>query len=256
MKLDGKIALVTGGSRGIGRAIARRLAAEGAKVALTHAGNAAAGAEAVALIEKAGGTAHAFACNIARPGDIAALFEALGPVLGRWAGGAARLDILVNNAGVGAFLPILSTPEAALDEVWDTNVKGTVLVTQKAAPLIADGGRVITISSGLSKRPSSAIGAYSMSKAALDAFTVLVAQELGPRRITANTVAPGWTATEINAEARANPDLAADVMARTTLGRFGEPEDIAAVVAFLASADGGWVTGQYVEASGGFDIGR
>ena len=255
MRLAGKIALVTGGSRGIGRAIAQRLAREGARVAFTYAANATAAAETVAAIEAEGGMAHALACDISRPPAITSLFEALAPVLGQWAGGAARLDVLVNNAGIGAFLPILHTPEDVLDAVWDTNIKGTVLVTQKAAPLLADHGRVITISSGLSKRPASAIGAYSMSKAALDAFTVLLAQELGPRRITANTVAPGWTATDINAAARTDPALSASVIAKTALGRFGEPADIASVVAFLASPDGGWITGQYIEASGGFDIG-
>jgi NAD(P)-dependent dehydrogenase (short-subunit alcohol dehydrogenase family) len=252
MRLEGKTALVTGGSRGIGRAIAERLAREGARVVLTYAGNLAAANEAVAAIEAAGGTATALPCDIAEPKAIDALFAALDPVLARW--GGARLDVLVNNAGIGVFAPILGTAEVDMDRVWDTNVKGTVLVTQKAAPRLADGGRVITISSGLSRRPAPMFGAYSMSKAALDAFTVLVAQELGPRRITANTVAPGWTATDINAAARADPGLSAQVVAQTTLGRFGEPEDIASVVAFLASADGGWITGQYLEASGGFGL--
>lgn len=250
--LDGKIALVTGGSRGIGRAIATRFARDGARVILTYADNKTAAAEAVSTITADGGNAAALRLDLgdqeAIPGFIAALRARLDTF------GAGGLDILVNNAGIGVFASVLETTPTDLARVIATNITGTVLVTQSVAPLLNPSGRVITISSGLSKRPSPMFGVYSMTKAALDAFTVLIAAELAPRGITANTLAPGWTATDINAAAREDASLVAEVESQTGFGRLGLPEDIAAAAALLASPDSAWVTGQYIEASGGFRL--
>lgn len=250
--LNGKTALVTGGSRGIGRAIAERFAQDGATVILTYAGNKAAATETVAAITARGGKATALQLDLAAadtiPGFVSILRSSLEAL------GAQGLDILVNNAGVGIFASVLETVPADLDRVIATNITGTVLVTQGVAPLLKQGGRVITISSGLSRRPSPMFGVYSMTKAALDAFTVLIAAELAPRGITANTLAPGWTATDINAGAREDAALVAEVESQTAFGRLGLPEDIAAAAALLVSPDSAWVTGQYIEASGGFRI--
>lgn len=158
----------------------------------------------------------------------------------------------MNNAGTGLFQSVEQTGEADLDHVFAVNVKGPFLVTRAALPLLADGGRIVNISSGASRRPIPEMAAYSMTKAALNAFTEALAAELGRRQVTVNTVAPGWTETEANAAARADRQLVERVERSTALGRFGQPAEIADVVAFLAAPEAGWVTGQYIEASGGY----
>jgi NAD(P)-dependent dehydrogenase (short-subunit alcohol dehydrogenase family) len=244
--LDGLTALVTGASRGIGRAIAERLARDGALVAVNYASDAESAAKTVAAIEAAGGRAFPVQARLGDQAGADTLFT-------RLAGhGVDRLDILVNNAGTGLFRSVEQTGEADLDHVLAVNVKGPFLVTRAALPLLADGGRVINISSGASRRPNPQMVAYSMTKAALNAFTEALAAELGRRQVTVNTVAPGWTETEANAGARADRQLVERVERSTALGRFGQPAEIADVVAFLAASDAGWVTGQYIEASGGY----
>jgi 3-oxoacyl-[acyl-carrier protein] reductase len=251
--LSGKIALVTGASRGIGRAIAERLAKDGALVIANYANNAEAADSLVSEITTAGGTAFAVQARLGTSSETEKLFARIDQELMRRKG-HARLDILVNNAGVGLFGKLSAATERQFDELFAANAKAPLLVTTCALKYLATGGRVINISSGASKRPGVLFGLYSMTKAAVDAMTLAFAAELGSRGITVNTIAPGWTATEGNAAARQDAAIVRDVESQTALGRLGTPEDIARVVAFLASDDGGWVTGQYVEASGGLKL--
>ena len=253
MSLKGKVAVVTGGSRGIGRAIALRLTRDGALVCVNYRGNAEAASATVGEIEAAGGKAFALQADVGSVENLGPFFEALDSEL-KARRGDRRFDILVNNAGVGAVGPTATTTEADFDRVFSTNVKGPFFVTQHAIPRLRDGGRVINISSGLSRHPIPQYTAYSMTKAALDAFTVALAVELGSRGITVNTLAPGLTATDMAAGVLADPNVARLFSSITALGRVGKVEDIAGAAAMLASPDSGWVTGQYIEASGGLRL--
>jgi 3-oxoacyl-[acyl-carrier protein] reductase len=252
-KLAGKVALVTGSSRGIGRAIARRLAEDGALVIINYAGNAEAAESVVSEITAAGGEALAIQAKLGGPSETDKLFSGFEDALKHREGGA-RLDILVNNAGLAYFGKVSEAGEENFDDVFAGNTKTPFLVTTYALRFLAPGARIINISSGASKRPGTLFGLYAMAKAALDAMTLALAAELGPRGITVNTVAPGWTATDANASARQDEAVIRAVENETALGRLGAPDDIARVVAFLASEDGGWVTGQYIDASGGFKL--
>lgn len=248
-----KVALVTGASRGIGRAIAQRLASDGATVAINYAENADAADSLVAEIEAMGARSFALQARIGSADDTSRLFSQLDAELIRRIG-RVRLDILVNNAGLGHFGKLSETAPEDFDRLFTINTRGPFLVTKAALERMSDSGRIINISSGASRRPSTVFGVYAMSKAAVDAMTLALAAELGPRGITVNTVAPGWTATEANAAARQDAGTVRSVESQTALGRLGTPEDVARVVSFLASEDAAWVTGQYIEASGGFKL--
>ena len=251
--LKEKVALVTGGSRGIGRAIAQDLAAAGALVAVNYAGNEDAANETVKSIKDAGGDGFALQAKIGTADTSEKLIKDLAEEL-RSRGLEPRFDILVNNAGIGLFRNLGETTPEELSNVVDINLKGTFLVTQAALELIRDGGRIICISSGQSVRPQPEVIAYAMTKAAMNAMVRAVAKDLGGRQITVNAVGPGWTDTEANADALADDKLRSEVIANTALGRWGQPEDIAKVVTFIASSQAAWITGQYIEASGGFDL--
>jgi 3-oxoacyl-[acyl-carrier protein] reductase len=253
MSLKGKVAVVTGGSRGIGRAVALRLARDGALVCVNYHSNAEAARSVVGEIESAGGEAFAIQADVGSVDQLGRFFEALDAELTARRGDR-RFDILVNNAGIGLIGTTATTPEADFDRVFATNVKGLFFTTQHAIPRLRDGGRVINVSSGLSRRPMPMYSAYSMTKGALNTFTLALAAELGGRGITVNTLAPGLTATEMNAAARANSNLERVYSSMTALGRVGRVEDVADAVALLASPGAGWITGQYVEASGGFGL--
>ncbi|HEY9374744.1 SDR family oxidoreductase [Streptomyces sp.] len=244
--LAGKTALVTGGSRGIGRGIAERLGRDGARVAVHYGGNEVAAKETVAAIEAAGGEAFAIGQELGTPGDAAAL----------WAAFDARadgLDILVNNAGIGASRPFATIEEEEYDRIFAVNTKAPFFLAQLGAERLRDGGRIVNVSTGLSKAammPDTI--AYAMSKGALDVFTRYLSKVLGARGITVNAVAPGIVDTDINAAwLRGNAEAWAGAEALSTLGRVGEPADIADVVAFLASPDARWVTGHWIDATGG-----
>lgn len=251
--LSGKIALVTGASRGIGRAIAKRLAEDGAFVIVNYAGNAGAASSLVDEIAAAGGEAVAIRAKLGSASETNNLFSGFESAL-KERGQPARIDILVNNAGAGHFGRVSDATERDFDDVFAANTKTPFLVTKSALHFLAPRARIINISSGASRRPGTVFGLYAMAKAAVDTMTLALAGELGARGITVNTVAPGWTATDANARARQDAATVRNVESQTALGRLGTPDDIARIVAVLASDDGGWVTGQYIEASGGFKL--
>jgi 3-oxoacyl-[acyl-carrier protein] reductase len=253
MNLTGRIALVTGGSRSIGRAISLRLAKEGALVALNYQRNSAAAETVVREIEAAGGEAIAVQGDVGSVAEIRKCFQSLDAELTRRRG-SNQFDILVNNAGIFAAGTVEATSEEDYDRTFAVDLKGPFFVTQQAIPRLRQGGRIINISSGLSRQPSSQNAVYCMAKAAINTFTVVLAAELGKRGITVNTLSPGLTASDMTASLVQDPATVESFSSRTALGRIGEPGDIAAVAAFLASADAGWVTGQYIEASGGLGL--
>ncbi|MEO8667944.1 MAG: SDR family oxidoreductase [Bauldia sp.] len=253
--LKGKLALVTGASRGIGRAIALRLAHDGATVAVHYASRDKAAAETVALIEKAGGIA--FAVKAPLDGSLKAidgLFARLDKALKKIGRGNA-IDILVNNAAVSLRGLMETTPEAIYDENFAVNAKSPFFIVQKALPRIPDGGRIINISSQTSLIAFPDVIAYSMSKGAIDIFTKVLAKHLGPRNITVNAIQPGVVDTEMNASwLPNNPDAQRFASGLSAFNRIAEPEDIADMVAFLASNDARWVTGQRIDGGGGSNL--
>jgi 3-oxoacyl-[acyl-carrier protein] reductase len=243
---SGRTALVTGASRGIGRAVAERLGRDGARVAVHYGRDEKAAEKTVAAIEEAGGTAFAIRAELGVPGDAERLWEEFD----RHADG---LDILVNNAGIAASRPFADIDEREFDRLFAVNVKAPHFIVQLGAKRLRDGGRVVNISSGLARSAAMPhLMAYSMTKAALDVFTRDLSKELGSRGITVNSVAPGIIDTDMNARwLRASDEARAGAAARSALGRVGMPADIADAVAFLASDDGRWVTGHWLDATGG-----
>lgn len=249
--LAGKVALVTGGSRGIGRAIAERLGADGAVVAVGYARDEKAAAEVVARIHKDGGRAFGVRAELGRHGDAAALWEAFDAAAGELAPGGA-VDILVNNAALGRSPDLASLTEESFDAVFAVNVRAPFFIVREGLGRLRAGGRIINISSGASRLAMPEIIAYGASKGALDNFTLNLAKQLGPRGITVNSVAPGIVDTDTNAGwLRGNPEAEAYAASLAALGRVGQPEDISGVVAFLASDDARWVTGRVIDATGG-----
>ncbi|MEU6146330.1 SDR family oxidoreductase [Streptomyces sp. NPDC047081] len=244
--LAGKTALVTGASRGIGRGIAERLGRDGARVAVHYGRNEQAAKETVAAIEAAGGSAFAIGVELGRPGDAAALWEEFD----RHADG---LDILVSNAAIGSSRPIDEIAEDEYDGLFAVNVKAPFFLVKQGATRLRDGGRIINISSGLARNAAMPHNmAYAMTKGALDVFTRDLSKVLGPRGITVNSVAPGIIDTDNTAELLyGSPDGWAQAAAYSALGRVGETADVAEVVAFLASDGGRWVTGGWVDVTGG-----
>jgi NAD(P)-dependent dehydrogenase (short-subunit alcohol dehydrogenase family) len=244
--LDNRTALVTGGSRGIGRAVALRLAADGAEVAVHYAGNDAAAAATVARIVDDGGRAFAVRARFGDDGALDALFDGLA---GR------RLDILVNNAGLSSGNPIAQVTPQELERLFAINVSTPFFLIQRALPLLNDGGRIINMGSTASRFAVSTQIGYTISKAALESMAPSLANELGARGITVNTVAPGAVRTDMTAGYTAIPEVLASIEAITALGRLGEPEDVAEVVGLLAGPAGRFVTGQTIDVSGGTFLG-
>lgn len=251
--LQGKIALVTGASRGIGRATALRLARDGATVAI-HYGNAAGHAEKVVTeIEAAGGCGFAVQADFTDRRAPWRLFELLDAELRRRFGDT-KFDILVNNAAAtGGMGVVEEVAEADFDRLVAVNLRAPFFLIQLASPRLRAGGRIINLSSSTTRVAYPAMAAYAPTKAALDCLTLHLAAHFGPRGITVNSVAPGATATERTPPAL-DPVLAKKLAETIALRRVGQPDDIAEVIAFLASEGGGWITGQRIDASGGQKI--
>jgi len=249
-RLKGKIALVTGASRGIGRGIALRLAQEGAWVAVHYGKRQPEAEEVVHKIEQNGGAAFAIGADLSTLSGIRDLYAALDETVRKHTGDN-RFDILVNNAGIGQIMTLEETTEQSFDEVMSINVKAPLFVTQQALPRLKDGGSIINLSSFVTRVASPGVFAYSMSKGAVDTFTRALAQQLGSRNITVNAIQPGIINTEMNAWTLQNPDGQKYAAGLSTFKRWGEPEDVANIAAFLASSDSRWVTGQLIDASGG-----
>jgi 3-oxoacyl-[acyl-carrier protein] reductase len=245
-KLKGKVAVVTGASKGIGAGIARALGREGASVVVNYASDKAGAEKVAAEINSNGGKAIAVGGSVARQGDIDKLFAETGKQFG-------KVDVLVNNAGVYSFAPLETITEEEINRIYSTNVTGLLLTTKAAVALFPkEGGSVINIGSVVSELtpPNSAI--YTGTKGAVDAITRVLAKELGPRNIRVNAVNPGLTITEGTETAGiVNSDFERDSVSKTPLGRSGKPDDIADVVTFIASDDARWVTGSLLQAGGG-----
>lgn len=248
-----KIAIVTGGSRGIGRNTVKALASRGVAVIFTYRANQAEAEAAVAAIEAHGAKAVAIQLDTGRIADFDAFVGKVKEAL--QALGADRFDYLVNNAGNSYHAPISETTEEAFDELVNVHFKGVYFLTQKLLPLINDGGRIINISSGLARFTVPGISAYASVKGAIEVFTRYLAKELGPRGITANTVAPGAVQTDFSGGiVRDNPVYNKMVSDQTALGRPGLAEDLGPMIASLLSSENRWVNGQRIEVSGGANL--
>ncbi|XXT20257.1 SDR family oxidoreductase [Sorangium sp. So ce429] len=245
------VALVTGGNRGLGKSMALHLAERGVGVVITYRGNAAEAADVVKEIEAKGGKAAALALDVANTRGFDAFVEAVKAELaGRF--GRDRLDFLVNNAGIGVHASFAETTEEQFDALVNVHLKGTFFLTQKLLPLIADGGRILNVSSGLARLTFPGYAAYAAMKGGVEVLTRYLAKELGPRKISVNVLAPGAIETDFGGGAvRDNAELNKMIAAQTALGRVGLPDDIGGVVAMLLSPESHWITGQRIEASGG-----
>jgi 3-oxoacyl-[acyl-carrier protein] reductase len=244
--IEGKVALVTGASKGIGAAIARRLGKDGAAVVVNYASDKAGADRVVEEIVAAGGTAVAVQADISKPDEIERLFAETKRAYG-------RLDVLVNNAAVFSFGPLETVTAEEFHRQNDINVLGTLLAAQAAAAAFGDaGGSIVNLSSGAAISPMPGGAIYAATKAAVNVITTVLAKELGPRGIRVNAVSPGPTQTERMADmGMADSDMGKAMIAQTPLGRFGHPDEMASVVAFLVSDEAGWITGQTIQVSGG-----
>ncbi len=246
-KLSGKVAVVTGASKGIGAAIAKSLAAEGASVVVNYSSSKAGADKVVNEIVKAGGKAIAVHANLSNAEEATTLATATKKEFG-------KVDILVNNAGVYDFRPLESIDSAHIQRIFDINVFGLLHTTREVVKLMPDGGSVINISSVVAKTPPAGSAVYSATKGAVDVISRVLAQELGARKIRVNSLSPGFTITEGVQSSGIEDAFTESTIPRTPLGRVGQPEDIAKVALFLASDDSGWITGETVLAGGGVRV--
>jgi 3-oxoacyl-[acyl-carrier protein] reductase len=244
-KLAGKVAVVTGASKGIGAAIAKAFAAQGASIVVNYSSSKAGADKTVDEIFKSGGKAVAVGGDVSKASDAQGLIDAAIQNYG-------RLDILVNNSGVYEFAPIEAVTEESFHRLFNINVLGVLLTTQAAVKHLGEGASIINISSGVSTITPPNTTVYSGTKAALDAITGVLAQELGPKKIRVNSINPGPVETEgTHTAGIIGSELEAAWVAQTPLGRVGQPGDIASIALFLASEDSGWLTGEHLLATGG-----
>jgi 3-oxoacyl-[acyl-carrier protein] reductase len=246
-KLAGKVAIVTGASKGIGAAIAKHLGAEGASVVVNYATDRDGAQRAVAEIGRTGGKAVAVQANVAKKGDIERLFTEAKKAFG-------KLDILVNNAGIYEFSPLQEVTEDHFHKQFNLNVLGLILASQEAVKYFGPaGGNIVNISSVVSRLALPGAAVYSATKAAVDSITRTLSAELGPKKIRVNAVNPGMVETEgLHAGGMVEGELRRGVEEKTPLGRIGQPQDIAPAVVFLASDEAGWLTGETLHIAGGY----
>ncbi len=244
MKLQNKVAIITGASRGIGAQIAKVLAREGAMVVINYAKNKAAADQVVSEIQGAGDKAIAIKADVSKADEVKALFDSSIAHYG-------KVDILVNNAGIAVFKRLQDTSEDEFDRSFDINVKGVFLTLREAAVRLESGGRIINISSTVTRLMMPTYSTYSATKSAVEQLTRVFAKEIGSRGITVNSVSPGPTNTQLFTEGK-NEETIKRLASMAALERIAEPEDIARVVLFLASDDSAWVTAQNIGANGGF----
>jgi NAD(P)-dependent dehydrogenase (short-subunit alcohol dehydrogenase family) len=251
MTTETPIAVVTGGSRGLGRNTVLKLGAHGIDVLLTYRSNRAEADSVVSQLHAAGRRAVALPLDISDSGTFAAFATQVKATLAKtWQ--RERFNFLVNNAGTGVHASFLETTEAQFDEMVNIHLKGTFFLTQKLVPLMADGGRIINLSSGLTRFSFPGFAAYAAMKGGIEVLTRYLAKELGSRRIAVNTLAPGAIETDFGGGmVRDNAQVNAGIASQTALGRVGLPDDIGGVVASLLAAENGWINGQRIEASGG-----
>lgn len=248
-----KIAIVTGGSRGLGRNTVLHLAERGVHSIFTYHTNRTDADKVVAAVREAGAKAVALQLDASDLRGFDAFVERVRTALAEL--GSERFDFLVNNAGTGLHKPIAETTEQEFDAMVNVHLKGVFFLTQKLLPLLADGGRIINLSSGLARFAMPGTAAYAMMKGGIEVFTRSLAKELGGRRITANTVAPGAIETDFNGGGvRDNPEINRMVAQLTALGRPGVPDDVGPMIAGLLSEDNRWVNAQRIEVSGGMNI--
>jgi 3-oxoacyl-[acyl-carrier protein] reductase len=244
-KLRGKVAVVTGASKGIGAAIAKSLAAEGASVVVNYASSKAGADTVVAAIKAAGGKAVAVGGDVAKPAEAQAIISAAVNNYG-------RLDILVNNSGIYEFAPLEAITEDHFHKQFNVNVLGLLLTTQAAVKHLGEGASIINIGSAVSRITPPASAVYTGTKGAVDAITGVLARELGPKKIRVNSINPGMVETEgTHSGGFIGSDFEKGLVAQTPLGRIGQPADIASIAVFLASEDSAWLTGEQLLASGG-----
>jgi NAD(P)-dependent dehydrogenase (short-subunit alcohol dehydrogenase family) len=250
-----KIALVTGGSRGLGRSIALNLAQKGYSIILTYKSLKTGADETIREIQQQGGKAIALQLDVAKAETFTSFVEHISLALKENWGASSKLDLLVNNAGIGIYVPCTETTEAQFDELMNIHLKGPFFLTQKLLPYIKDGGKILNLSSALTRFSMPGFGAYAAMKGAIEVFTRYLALELGERKISVNTIAPGGIETDFGGGAlRDNADMNAYVASQTALGRAGLPDDIGAAVASLVSDDCRWMNGQRIELTGGMRL--
>lgn len=248
------LALITGGSRGLGRSMALNLAAQGCDVILTYRTRRTEADEVVGAVTALGRRAMPLQLDVTASDSFASFVGTLREVMQeRWQ--RQDLDVLINNAGSGFHASVSDTTIAAFDELYHAHLKGPFFLTQQLLPLIRDGGRILNVSSGLTRYAVPGYAAYAMMKAGIEVFTRYLAVELGPRRIAVNCLAPGAIATDFGGGlVRDNPEVSRMIATQTALGRVGEPDDVGAIAALLLTPAASWVNGQRLEITGGFQL--
>ena len=254
MSTQPKIALVTGGSRGLGKDMATSIAKKGIDVILTYQSNKTEADKTVATIEGLGRKAASLQLDMSKPGTLDSFIQQLRELLqSKWS--VASFDFLVNNAGMGATVPFIEVKEELFDNFLNVHFKGVYFLTQKSVPLLKKGGGIINISTGTTRFANPGYSVYASMKGAIEVFTRYLAKELGALGIRANVVAPGPIETDFNnAAIRNNPQMKERLSSLSPLGRVGTPEDIGGVVAFLCSDESAWINGQRIEVAGGINV--